>query len=622
MEQQVAKGLVMGQLTIHNVIRRNFDKIAQFEVESSEEQQKTFVDTCSHFMNLIHGHHSTEEDVWFPTFSKKSNINLDNFVSDHQEFEKIWKETDMNLTALHASYNGTDAHVDRAKTLAHVKHLFKQMQDEMLPHLQLEENTITLERIVEHFTVEDMHEAHKNIMAHAMQHMDQGAFGLFLATLTPEERAMMQPPQQQQQQQQHAGLPQTPEEMAKGLIFGMMTIHNVLRRNFDNIAQFNLDSPEEQQKVFVETSRNFMNVIHGHHSTEEDVWFPTICKKANLDMEKFVDDHKEFNKLWNEANENLSALHASYNSTDTNVDRAKTLAHVKHLFKQMQDDMLPHLQSEETSITAELFLKNFSFADMLDLHEKTMEHAMKHMDQAAFGLFLATMSNEEKAVMLPALQPQQQQHGGAPQTPEEMAKGLIMGQSTIHNVLRRNFENISNFDLESSEDQKKTFVDTCRTFMNVIHGHHSTEEDIWFPTVCKKAGLDLNKFVDDHKEFDKLWKETNENLEALNASYNGTDVNLDRTKTLAHVKHLFKLMQEDMLPHLQLEESTITVDVIAKSFTVPDMHELHGKVMEHAMKHMDQAAFGLFLASLTPEEKAMMQLPPPQQQGGPQPHHH
>jgi uncharacterized iron-regulated protein len=57
----------MEQMTIHNVIRRKLKKVAQFEVDnSSGEQQRTFVDTCNNFMNVIHGYHSIEKVVWLP----------------------------------------------------------------------------------------------------------------------------------------------------------------------------------------------------------------------------------------------------------------------------------------------------------------------------------------------------------------------------------------------------------------------------------------------------------------------------------------------------------------------------------------------------------------------------
>jgi hypothetical protein len=65
-KEQLAKGIFMVEMTIHNAIRRKFKKVAEFEVEnSSGEQQRIFVDTCHNFMNVIHGYHSIEEDVWF-----------------------------------------------------------------------------------------------------------------------------------------------------------------------------------------------------------------------------------------------------------------------------------------------------------------------------------------------------------------------------------------------------------------------------------------------------------------------------------------------------------------------------------------------------------------------------
>lgn len=200
---------------------------------------------------------------------------------------------------------------------------------------------------------------------------------------------------------------------------------------------------------------------------------------------------------------------------------------------------------------------------------------------------------------------------------QKIVMGLVMGQLTIHNVIRRNFENLAKIDVEGAEDQQRAFVETGVAFMELIHGHHSTEEDYWFPTISKKTGVSLNNFVEDHKVFDKIWSEVNEKLAAMKANFEGSDPSLNRAETLVHVKGLFKTMQDGMLPHLQLEENTITADLLAKHFNLQELKEVNHELMAVVKSHMSPVAHGLFFATLTNEERAKMM----EEMGGQQQQH-
>lgn len=103
--------------------------------------------------------------------------------------------------------------------------------------------------------------------------------------------------------------------------------------------------------------------------------------------------------------------------------------------------------------------------------------------------------------------------------------------------------------------------------MTFIHGHHLTEEDIVFPVYAEKCKMDMNHFVSDHREFDQIWNEINQNLTSLNSSLNGTDTSVDRAGVISYLKQVFKKMEVAMLPHLALEENTMTAEVIAAHFT-------------------------------------------------------
>jgi hypothetical protein len=199
---------------------------------------------------------------------------------------------------------------------------------------------------------------------------------------------------------------------ANSLLTGQHVIHNVIKRNFNIVVQYELDltnganNEEEKgkQRLYVDYCKVFMKMIHGHHQTEEEYWFPTVSKGCNVNLDHFVDKHKQLDKIWADIDQLLLKLSQSLSSGDQstkNEEILNDLKQVKDLFRQLQQEMVPHLDAEEETISTELVMKHYSTQQMKEIEEKTGKVAQSHMGDASteFPLFYYSMSNEERATM-------------------------------------------------------------------------------------------------------------------------------------------------------------------------------------------------------------------------------
>jgi hemerythrin superfamily protein len=182
------------------------------------------------------------------------------------------------------------------------------------------------------------------------------------------------------------------------------------------------------------------------------------------------------------------------------------------------------------------------------------------------------------------------------------AHNLVNGQRTIHNVIRRNLQLISEYKAEDyTEKEQNIFVEHVKNFMILLQGHHETEEGYWFPTISKACNIDLKHFELDHKELDILWTQISENLETFRRV-----LLKDRPQHLVDLRQMFIDLQSEMLPHLQAEEDFINAELLEQHLTESEMKKIEKNIVRLAKAHMGRAAVGLplYYFSLNNEEQA------------------
>jgi hemerythrin superfamily protein len=183
--------------------------------------------------------------------------------------------------------------------------------------------------------------------------------------------------------------------VSQSLEHGQRTIHNVIRRNLHIISEYKAeDHSEKTKKIFVEHVKNFMVLLHGHHETEEEYWFPTVSKSCNVDLNHFEQEHKELDALWTKINENVSVFKCV-----PKKDRSQHLQELRQLFQDLEKEMLPHLQAEEDLINATLLEKHLSESEMQLMDKTIAKLGQSHMGKASVGLplFYYSMNDEEQA---------------------------------------------------------------------------------------------------------------------------------------------------------------------------------------------------------------------------------
>lgn len=188
-------------------------------------------------------------------------------------------------------------------------------------------------------------------------------------------------------------------------------MHNIIRRNLDIIVQYNLEvkcrDDETQQKLFVDFCSLLMSTIHGHHLTEEECVFPTMSKGCNIDLEHFVSDHKELNKIWDDIIEKLKSLSSLITDKGKSIpdssstDVMEGLIQAQNLFKKMQEEMIPHLKAEEDLINTELVQKHFSISEMKRIEQQIAKVARNHVNDAStdFAFIYYSLNDEEREIM-------------------------------------------------------------------------------------------------------------------------------------------------------------------------------------------------------------------------------
>jgi len=195
-----------------------------------------------------------------------------------------------------------------------------------------------------------------------------------------------------------------------------------------------------------------------------------------------------------------------------------------------------------------------------------------------------------------------------PDTPNEPFQlDLYGGQLMIHNVIRRNLnqiilvlENLLQAQDQINPSDIKGFALSAYSALNLLDGHHHTEEEHFFPLMQKRLGLDISKLVGEHEEMLKMMGEVIEIFQQMQK---------DPTKSydFAGLLKSMKELRRYVGPHLDMEEQMFNRDAIAKEFQKDNKKQSKATV-KAGKSHVKNASleFPLMLYSLTESERKVL----------------
>lgn len=155
----------------------------------------------------------------------------------------------------------------------------------------------------------------------------------------------------------------------------------------------------------------------------------------------------------------------------------------------------------------------------------------------------------------------------------------------IHRVVTRGLavaqENCRAFAANGFPDERtrEGFWKYCQGLEAITHGHHVTEDDLFFPYLRDRLpDADLDSLIAQHQEMLGILAEMKAAREA------GSLADLDRA--LAKLAGLWH-------PHIHTEETIFSPEVAAEVMTIPETIELAQKAAAHSAEHSQPAPLAI-----------------------------
>ena len=139
---------------------------------------------------------------------------------------------------------------------------------------------------------------------------------------------------------------------------------------------------------------------------------------------------------------------------------------------------------------------------------------------------------------------------------------------------------------------REGFWKYCQGLEANAHGHHVTEDDIFFPYLRERMpDTDFDELVADHREMDDILAEMRAAREAGSLA--------DMNRALSRMAGLWH-------PHIHKEETDFSPDVAAEIMTIPEHIEMAQKAAAHSQQHAQPAplAVPFLLYNLEGEDRA------------------
>ncbi len=180
----------------------------------------------------------------------------------------------------------------------------------------------------------------------------------------------------------------------------------------------------------------------------------------------------------------------------------------------------------------------------------------------------------------------------------------------IHRILRRQFAEVRTLVQEVSAadvTRVRAVADHLGFLLEELHGHHTTEDDLIWPKLLARAGLDaplVQRMEEQHQQIDVSVAEVRAAMTPWRS-----DPRLETSSALADRLDEFLLVLE---AHLD-EEERVVVPLIDRHLTEAEWQEVGERGFEKFTPAQRWIATGQLVEVSTPEEVAEMfaKLPPP-----------
>jgi hemerythrin-like domain-containing protein len=194
--------------------------------------------------------------------------------------------------------------------------------------------------------------------------------------------------------------------------------------------------------------------------------------------------------------------------------------------------------------------------------------------------------------------------------PPSMARTL----ATIHKVITRGLEvtrsRSQSFAEQGLPDEalRSGFISYARTFVNLTHAHHDTEDVLIFPYAREKMPqTSFDPLIAQHREIAAL-------LDDMNAAIDEAEKNPQAAEPLSRISRLATQIGAIWQPHIAEEESIFGPERVNSLVTPEEQGSLMQQAAQHGMQHAgpDYLAAPFILHNLEPEDRAHMagEMPP------------
>ncbi|KAJ3407441.1 hypothetical protein CcCBS67573_g02698 [Chytriomyces confervae] len=189
-----------------------------------------------------------------------------------------------------------------------------------------------------------------------------------------------------------------------------------------------------------------------------------------------------------------------------------------------------------------------------------------------------------------------------------MADSFAFNESvirTVHNVIKRSLvQCIHNCNAAAVPSKKalKSFLGYVDAAMDMLHHHHTNEDDVYFP-VLRKSGLTTESLSAEHEQLHPLIADVTHVVQVYRRAQEFKTVSQD-TFDFASLKSKLEEIQRILVPHLDKEEEEHTAQVLRDAgIKASDLNDVHNKISKAEQARDPTMALPFLYLHLTAEEK-------------------
>lgn len=192
MSEQKTPNIAEDLLCIHAIITRglnvSIEKGRLFAQDGYPDApaREGFIAYVGSLVSVLHAHHLTESELFFPYFRDKlPDAPIDLLMSQHRDLEPV-------LQQAKAATDEVSAEARAGAALCRLNELLGKIADSWHPHIRIEEDHFTVDRLTTLFDAKEHDRLARAAMKHSQQHSgpDYLVVPFLLHNLPPDRRAI------------------------------------------------------------------------------------------------------------------------------------------------------------------------------------------------------------------------------------------------------------------------------------------------------------------------------------------------------------------------------------------------------------------------------------------------